>query len=97
VHRCEAHRCRVGLGWWMEQAIHDGVPMAGKADDIGQLRTLLVARWLYPRVQLRSTESLGHMKAVWRLKVAAHRGQWQRSGAERGSRPSVSRAEMMME
>jgi hypothetical protein len=71
--------------------------MAGKADGIGQLRTLLVAQRLYPRVQLRSTESLGRMKAAWWLKAAAHRGQWRRSGAEHGSRPTMSRAEMTME
>jgi hypothetical protein len=62
----------------MEQAICDGVPVARKADGVGRLQTLLVAQRLYPRVQLRSTEILGRMKAAWRLKTAAHRGQWRR-------------------
>jgi hypothetical protein len=97
VRRCEACRCRVGPGWWTERAIRDGAPVARKADGIGRLRTLLMAQRLYPRVQLRSTESLGRTKAVWWLKAAAHQGQRRRSGAERGNRPSASRAGMTME
>jgi hypothetical protein len=97
VHRCEAHRCRVGPGQCMERAIPDGAPMVGKVDGIGRVQTLLMAQRLYPQVQLHSMESLGRTKAAWRLKAAAHQGQRRRSSAECGSRLSTSKAEKMME
>jgi hypothetical protein len=65
--------------------------VAGKADGVGQLRILLVAQWLYPRVQLGSTEMLGRTRVAWRLKVATHRAQ------QCGGRLSTSRAETTME
>jgi hypothetical protein len=78
-------------------AVCDGAPMAGKADGVDRLRTLLVMQWLYLRVQLWSIEMLVHTRAAWQLKAAAHRAQQQQSGTESGSKLSASKAETTME